>query len=73
MSTSELTQTTRAVIVPQVTKKRETMNIGGQEYPIIGYVENEIYGIVPLIDIPMMSDEKWNQLAEANMKAYRRA
>lgn len=72
MNTSELAQTACAATALR-TKKRETMNIGGQEYPIIGYIENEICGIVPLVDIPMMSDEKWNQLAEADMKNCRRA
>ena len=72
MITNELTQTACAATALPA-KRRETMNIGDQEYPIIGYIENEICGIVPLVDIPMMSDEKWNRLAEADMKNYRRA
>lgn len=32
-------------------------------YPVIGQVEMKCGQIVPLIDIPLMSDEKWQQLA----------
>lgn len=42
----------------------ETVKIGSREYPVIGYVWNPAYGNVPLVDLPMMSDEKWNELAE---------
>lgn len=38
-----------------------TKNIGGREYPITGYVENG--GVcVPLMAMPMMSDERWQDL-----------
>lgn len=32
-------------------------------YPVIGQVEMKSGQVVPLLDIPMMSDEKWQQLA----------
>lgn len=32
-------------------------------YPVIGQVEMKCGQIVSLLDIPMMSDEKWQQLA----------
>ncbi len=34
------------------------------EYPIIGQVEMKSGAIVPMIEIKMMSDERWKQLAE---------
>lgn len=40
------------------------------DYPVIGQVETAV-GIFPLLDIPMMSDERWNQLARKD--AERRA
>lgn len=36
------------------------MNIGGRDYPVIGYVSTRETGTVPLVDIPMMSDYKWD-------------
>ena len=40
------------------------VEIGGKMYPVKGMVESSIAGgLVPLVDIPMMSDERWNQLA----------
>ena len=37
----------------------ETMEVCGRNYPVIGYVEDETLGTVPLLDIPMMSDYNW--------------
>ena len=38
----------------------ETMEIGGRTFPVVGYVARESTGeTVPLVDIPMMSDYKW--------------
>lgn len=38
----------------------ETMEIGGRAFPVVGYVDRESTGEkVPLVDIPMMSDYKW--------------
>ncbi len=33
-------------------------------YPVIGQAEMKSGQVVPLLDIPMMSDEKWQQLAQ---------
>lgn len=33
-------------------------------YEVIGQVERKNGDKVPLLDIPMMSDERWNELAE---------
>lgn len=38
----------------------EQMNIGGMDYPVIGFVKDKKYGRQPLVDIPMMSDYKWH-------------
>lgn len=47
--------------------RAKTMVVCGVEYPIIDYVVSEIVPRpVPLLDIPMMSDERWNELAEQN-------
>lgn len=43
-----------------------TVKIGSREYPVIGYVWSPMYGNVPLVDLPMMSDQRWNELAEQN-------
>ena len=43
------------------------------EYSVIEQVEIESGEMVPLIDINMMSDERWNQLAgEQAVKNFRR-
>lgn len=42
----------------------ETVKIGNREHPVIGYVWSPMYGNVPLVDLPMMSDQRWNELAE---------
>lgn len=45
------------------------MNVNGIDYPIIGKVKSEKLGIdIQVIDIPMMSDERWNELV-AEQKA----
>lgn len=42
----------------------DTMEIGGRSFPIIGYVScKEMGASVPLVDIPMMSDYRWQLLA----------
>ena len=38
----------------------EQMNIGGHNYSIIGTVEHEVLGAVPVVDIRLMSDYKWH-------------
>ncbi len=41
------------------------MSISG--YPVIGRVKTSA-GVFPLVDISMMSDERWQQLALKSMK-----
>lgn len=38
--------------------------VNGQDYKVIGQVEMSNGNVVPLLDIPMMSDERWNELAQ---------
>lgn len=33
-------------------------------YPVIGIVNTKQFGPLPLVDMPMMSDERWQQLAD---------
>lgn len=49
-----------------------TYNIGGREYPIIDMVENPDTGIedIPLVDIPMMSDQRWMELCEESRRKH---
>lgn len=44
----------------------ETYEIFGREYPVTGYVTAPQIGTVPLVDLPMMSDEEWNRTAGEN-------
>jgi len=37
----------------------EAMKIGGRNYPVVGTANSKAFGAVPLVDIPMMSDYKW--------------
>ncbi len=49
------------------------IDIGGMTFPIIGQVERKPGEIVPLVEIKMISDERWNQLAgEQAVKNFRR-
>lgn len=56
------------------TMKMETFTLGGKECrvieaPIVGY---DPKFNLPILDIPMMSDEKWNELCyESTMRHYR--
>lgn len=43
----------------------ETMMIRGKEYPVIGHVQIG-NAVKPIVDIPMMSDERWNELSREN-------
>ena len=46
-------------------KRDNAMKLNGIEYPVIGMVRSEfLRKEVPLLDIPMMSDERWNELAK---------
>ena len=42
------------------------MNVNGFDFPVIREVEVSPGISLPLLDIPMMSDEKWQQLAREN-------
>lgn len=42
-------------------RPQELITISGKEYPVIGIVETEETGTVPLVDVPMMSDLKWHK------------
>lgn len=43
-----------------------TYEILGKAYPVVGYVTAPQIGTVPLVDLPMMSDEEWNRTAREN-------
>lgn len=47
-----------AIICEAPTEASGAYNINGQDYPISGY-QNINGQAVPLVDIPMMSDYKW--------------
>lgn len=53
----------------------ETYEIAGRAYPVSGYVHVEQLGrAVPLLDIRMMSDERWEELArESTVRNYTEA
>jgi len=59
----------KGIIHPAPSRKQggfaslETMKIGGRSYPIVGTVNSKAFGAVPLVDIPMMSDYRWQQKA----------
>ncbi len=42
------------------------MIIQGKNYPIIGYIKASWGQKVPLVDMPMMSDEEWHRSARQN-------
>lgn len=50
------------------------MNINGIDYPVIDEVRVEELGgiIVPIVDIPMMSDERWVELTNMPEQIERR-
>ena len=51
------------------TVQQTTYEIEGRIYPIKAWVySGKIETYVPLIDMPMMSDEEWNKLAERRNK-----
>ena len=56
---------------PQGFSPNGTYEILGKAYPIVGYVTTAQTGLVPLVDLPMMSDERWNELyRESAVKHY---
>ncbi len=49
------------------------MIINGINYPVIGKVKSETLGKeIPILDIPMMSDEKWRELTNTPEQIERR-
>lgn len=44
----------------------ETVKVGSREFPVTGYVWSPVHGNVPLVNLPQVSDERWNKLAEQN-------
>lgn len=45
------------------------MKINSNEYPVIDMVKSRLLGKdIPLLDIPMMSDERWNEIAAKQKK-----
>ncbi len=49
----------------------ETYKILDREYPVLEYVTTPQAGTVPLVDLPMMSDERWEELCrESAVKHY---
>lgn len=42
----------------------KTMKIGNGEYPVIGAIKTEEYGLVPIVDMPLMSDDEWQRMCE---------
>lgn len=43
-------------------KESATFNVAGREYPISDYVETKEFGTLPIVDIPMMTNYKWQKL-----------
>lgn len=49
----------------------ETYKILDQECPVRGYVAAPQIGTVPLVDLPQMSDERWEELCrESAVRHY---
>jgi|GEM_PF-734516 len=49
----------------------KTMNINGHEFKIIGQVESGQLGkSIPMLDIPMMSDERWQELCVESARKH---
>ena len=44
---------------------RVVMPVCGKGYPVIGVIEPDSNEFFPVLDIPIMSDDRWNQLAKA--------
>lgn len=42
------------------------MNVNGFDFPVISNVEISPGTTIPMLDIPMMSDEKWHEMAREN-------
>lgn len=42
-------------------------------YPVIGHVETKIFGVVPILDIPMMNDEREKELGAMSAAKWKEA
>lgn len=47
-------------------KAKGVYEVGGRYYPVDGYITSKAGAVVPLVDIPQMSDEKWQEYAIKN-------
>ena len=47
-------------------KVKEVYEAGGRYYAVDGYITSKAGAVVPLVDIPQMSDENWQKAAERN-------
>ena len=45
---------------------RESYEAGSRYYPVDGYIKSKTGAVVPLVDIPQMSDKKWQKAAARN-------
>ena len=57
-------QTACGVLSPRAEK--ETRNICGVDYPVAGWITSAEGQTLPLVDIPMMSDERYEELTRQN-------
>ena len=52
----------------------ETMNIGGIDFNVIGEIENRAGQMMPMLEIPMMTDETWyRHVSEGARKRFVKA
>lgn len=47
-------------------QKHQKMRIGNGEYPVIGALKTDAYGTVPIVDMPLMSDDEWQRMCVKN-------
>ena len=45
---------------------RQSYEAGSRYYPVDGYIKSKTGAVVPLVDIPQMSDKKWQKAAARN-------
>jgi len=49
----------------------KTMNVNGIDFRVIGEVKSEQLGkSIPMLDIPMMSDERWQELCVESARKH---
>lgn len=44
-----------------------------EKYPVIGHVETKIFGVVPILDVPMMDDEREKELGAMSAAKWKGA